>query len=106
MKFQTAVGFPCVILIGHLNISSIRNKFELLLFLIGGKVDILLICETKIHGTFPTALFLMSCNSNFVKDNLITIPARGCCFSAKTDILRRIKPQQTKMVDILLLQFS
>ena len=106
MKFQTAVGFPCNILIGHLNINSIRNKFELLLFLIGGKVDILLMSETKIHGTFPTSLFLMSCNSNFVKDNLITIPASGCCFSEKTDISRRIKPQQIKMVDLLLLQSS
>ena len=42
----------------------------------------------------------------FVKDNLITFPASGFCFSEKTDILRRIKPQAIKMVDILLLQSS
>ena len=40
----------------------------------------------------------------FVKDNLITFPVSGFCFSEETNILRRIKPQETIMVDILLLQ--
>ena len=31
----------------------------------------------------------------FVKDNLITFPVCGFCFSEKADILRRIKPQET-----------
>ena len=96
------------VIIDHLNIHSIKNKFELLSFLIGGKVDIFLIMETKIYGTFPTSQFLMSGYSNvyrldrndkgrrimlFVKDNLITFPVTGFCFSEKSrDILRRIKP--------------
>ena len=77
--------------------------------MIDGKVDIFLISETKIDGTFPTSQFLMSGYSNvyrldrndkgggimlFVKDNLITFPVSGFCFSEKTDILRRIKPQK------------
>ena len=41
-----------------------------------------------------------------VKDNLITFPVSGFCFSEKTNILRRIKPQETEMVDIFLLQPS
>ena len=92
-------------IIGQLNISSIRDKFELLSFLVGGKVDILLISETKIDGTFPKSQFLMSGYSNvyrldridkgggimlFVKDNVITFPVSEFCFSEKTDILRRI----------------
>ena len=95
------VKYPGNVIIGHLNISSIRNKFELLSFLIDGKVDIFLISETKIDGTFPTSQFLMSGYSNvyrldrndkgggimlFVKDNLITFPVSGFCFSEKTDI--------------------
>ena len=32
---------------GHLNINSLRNKFELLSSLIGGKIEILMISETK-----------------------------------------------------------
>ena len=78
-----------------------RNKFELLSFSIDGKVEIFLIGETKIDGTFPTSQFLMSGNSKvyrsdrnykgggimlFVKDNLITFPVSGFCFLGKTDI--------------------
>ena len=92
------IKYPSNIIIGHLNINSIRNKFELLSFLIGGKVDILLISETKIDSTFPTSQFLMSGYSNiyrldrndkgggimvFVKDNLITFPVSGFFFRKK-----------------------
>lgn len=45
------------ILIGHININSIRNKFEPLVDLIKGKLDIILISETKIDDTFPNAQF-------------------------------------------------
>ena len=95
------VKCPNNVIIGHLNINSIRNKFELLSFLIDGKVDVFLISETKIDGTFPTSQFLMSgyCNVYrldrndkgggimlFVKDNLITFPLSRFCFSEKTEI--------------------
>ena len=35
------------IIMEHLNINSLRNKFELLSSLIGGKIEILMISETK-----------------------------------------------------------
>ena len=42
-------------IIGHLNINSIRNKFEMLQFLLTDYVDILMISESKLDGTFPSA---------------------------------------------------
>ena len=43
----------------------------------------------------------------FVQDNLIIFSVSGFCFSEKKkDILRRIKPQKTEMVEILLSQSS
>ena len=48
----------------QLNINHTRNKFELVSFLIGRKVDIILISENKIDGRFPTSQFLMSGYSN------------------------------------------
>ena len=43
----------------------------------------------------------------FVQDNLITFSVSGFYFSEKKrDILRRIKPQKTEMVDILLSESS
>ena len=42
-------------IIGHLNINSIRNKFEMLQFLLTDYVDILMISESKLDGTFPSS---------------------------------------------------
>lgn len=47
-------------IIVRINIKSIRNKFDLLISRINDDLDVLLICETKIDDSFPTAQFLMS----------------------------------------------
>ena len=48
------------IIMGTLNVNSIRSKILLLADLVIGKLDILLLCETKINNTFPTSQFLIS----------------------------------------------
>ena len=48
------------LIFGHININSIRNKFEMLSSKINGQVDILMISETKLDNTFPTTQFLMN----------------------------------------------
>ena len=50
---------PHKIIIGHLNINSIRNKFESLVTFVGNNLDILMISETKIDDTFPESQFLI-----------------------------------------------
>ena len=47
------------LIIGHLNINSLRNKFELLTHQIKDNIDILMISETKLGGNFPTSQFFM-----------------------------------------------
>ena len=47
------------LILGHLNINAIRNKFEALKFIIDNNIDILLISETKLDDRFPTARFLI-----------------------------------------------
>ena len=47
------------IVIAHININSIRNKFEVLLNGVRGNVDILIISETKIDDSFPLTQFLI-----------------------------------------------
>ena len=44
---------------GHLNINSLRNKFESLQEQINWNVDILLISETKLDNSFPNGQFLI-----------------------------------------------
>ena len=47
------------IIIVHLNINCLRNKFESLQEQINGNVDILLISETKLDNSFPNDQFLI-----------------------------------------------
>ena len=44
-------------MIAQLNINSLKNKFNSLVEILHSNVDILLISETEIDSSFPTALF-------------------------------------------------
>ena len=46
---------PDKLILGHLNISLLKNKFDFLKNTIGRKVDIVLISETKLNDSFPSA---------------------------------------------------
>ena len=48
------------LVLGHLNINSIRNKFEALKFINDNNIDIFLISETKLDNPFPSAQFLIN----------------------------------------------
>ena len=50
---------PDRLIFAQLNINSIRNKFDYLSDLVKGKVDVLLISETKIDDSFPKGQFLI-----------------------------------------------
>ena len=50
---------PNRIIIAYLNINPIRNKFEMLKEVVGNKIDILLISETKLDNTFPLNQFIL-----------------------------------------------
>ena len=47
------------VIFAHLNINSIRNKFEELLSQVKGTVDVFMISETKIDHSIPIANFLI-----------------------------------------------
>ena len=38
---------------GHFNINSVRNKFESLVRFVGSNLDVFMVSEIKIDGTFP-----------------------------------------------------
>ena len=48
------------IVVGQININSIRNKFDHLMAAVSGNIDILLIIETKIDSTFPLNQFYLN----------------------------------------------
>ena len=47
------------IVVGHLNINSIRNKFNFLAHHVKGNIDILMISETKLDESFPPSQFFL-----------------------------------------------
>ena len=53
MKIQ----FPDKLIIAHLNITSIRNEFDSLSFMVENNADILPISETKPDYSFPSGQF-------------------------------------------------
>ena len=48
---------PKMVIIGYMNINSIRNKFENFSQMVGDKFDILSIAETKLDSSFPSSHF-------------------------------------------------
>ncbi len=48
------------IIIAHLNINSLRNKFDSLAQLVSGNIDILIIGETKLDDSFPSNNFIIN----------------------------------------------
>ena len=48
------------IVVGQININSIRNKFDHLMAAVSGNIDILLITEAKIDSTFPANQFYLN----------------------------------------------
>ena len=45
------------VIIGHLNITFIRKKFEMLQFLLADYIDVFMISESKLDGTFSSSQF-------------------------------------------------
>ena len=48
---------PQQIIIGHLNTSSIRNKFEIMKPILVDDIDIFMVTETKFDDSFPASQF-------------------------------------------------
>ena len=59
---------PKKVLIGHLNVNSLRNKYLATNELIKDKIDICLLSETKLNDSFPTAQFQIKGYKIFRKD--------------------------------------
>ena len=54
---NTRLKNPNRLLIAQLKINSLRNKFDSLVQMLHNNLDILLISETKVDSSFPTAQF-------------------------------------------------
>ena len=53
------IGDMSKLIFGHLNINSLRNKFDLFSEQVKGSIDILMVSRTKLDDSFPEAQFLI-----------------------------------------------
>ena len=58
-KYRLKNSNKDIYIIGHININSPRNKFELVAEMVQDEVDLLMISETKLDSSFPNAQFYM-----------------------------------------------
>ena len=79
-------------MIGQLNINSLRNKFEALKMIICGKLDVIVITETKLDDTFPTSQFLMEGYSTPFRFNRDSMGGGVIIFVREDIPCRRLKP--------------
>ena len=56
LKFSRS-KYPKKLIIVHVNINSIRNKFEILRSMLSEVLDVLMITETKLDDSFPEQQF-------------------------------------------------
>ena len=54
---EMKICLPDKVTLVYVNINSIRNKFDSLLYMLDKNVDIFLICGTKLDDFFPSAQF-------------------------------------------------
>ena len=59
---------PKNVILGHLNINFIKNKIEAKEELMQSNIDISLLSETKLNGTFSNSKFIISDNKMFRRD--------------------------------------
>ena len=82
----------------HIDINSLRNKFELLVDQVKGNIDVLMISETKIDDSFPLANFLIGGFSKpyrLDRDSL----GEGILFYVREDIPSNLLEVETKPIE-------
>ena len=67
------------IVVGQININSIRNKLDHLIEAVSGNISILLITETKIDSTFPVNQFYLN-SYNFPTEMTVILTVVAFCF--------------------------
>ena len=76
------------VIVGYININSIRNKFEHFSQMIRDKLDVLIIAETKLDSSFPSSQFTINGFKTPIRLD-ITRNSGGLLVYSREDILCR-----------------
>ena len=93
------------LIIAHLNINSLRNKFEFLISLIDDNIDILMISETKLDQSFPINQFMIKgFSAPFCLDR--NDKGGGIILCIREDIPSRLVSTESSQVEIFFVEIN
>ena len=88
---------PDKLVFGHLDINSVRNKFEMLSDQIKDNIEILLVSETKVDDSFPIGNFLIDgCSTRYRLDP--NSNGSGLILFVREDIPSNLVEAEAKLV--------
>ena len=88
---------PNRVITGHINISSIRNKFDHLIAITKGNVDVLMISETKLDESFPSMQFSIDGYNIFRSDR--NAKGGGILMYVRDDIPCKLIPMRNSTIE-------
>ena len=91
------------VILGHININSIRNKIDLLFDMLSDRVDIILISETKLDKTFPKSQFMRHGYSEPYRLDR-TAYGGGLLLYVRNDIPTRELPLVTGSIECIMIE--
>ena len=80
LRLQKSGGLVCA----HLNINSLRNKFNLLANIVKDKINILMISETKLDSSFPKGQFIYMASLNHIDLTEMEMVVEYLCLFVRT----------------------
>ena len=95
---------PNRVIIGHINISSIRNKFDHLIAITKGNVDVLMISETKLGESFPSIQINIDGYNIFRSDR--NAKAGGILMYARDGIPCKLTAMRNSTIEGFLIQLK
>ena len=96
---------PKKLILGHLNINSLRNKFESIKRIISPNFDIFLVSETKLDESFPHNQFSISDYKMFSQDR--NCFERGLCICVKENVAsKQLNLHLDKETEVIYLEIN
>ena len=86
------------LIFAHININSLRNKFELLVNQVNGNIDVIMMSKTKIDDSFPLENFLID---GFSKPYRLDRDSLGgsILLYVREDIPKNLLEVETKLIE-------
>ena len=92
------------LILAHTSINSIRYKFDVLLYSVKGKVDVIMITETKLDDSFPTMQFSIEGYHTFRLEK--NEYGGGILLYVRDDISSKFVPMKNSTIEFFFIELN